>query len=271
MQGKKRTLMISKAEVEQIIRDNFFDVLRNEIVYKYESFDTALEKIILDNTLMFSKPSTFNDPFDCNEYLLKPQLTEKMLDDALDSLGENLSEEYRKRLKNNLADPERVASILKDEKEQFKMTCFSRISDETLMWSHYADKHSGICVGFKFPVENQEKFILCGVRYENEIKPIDGATDFLRTSLYWLTTKSERWEYEKEVRTITKTIPKNDRQTIEFDSSHIKEIIFGCNVKESKITESIARINQSKLKDKGIKFSKMIIDTNSFLLKKIAV
>jgi len=261
--------MITKAEVEQIIRENFFNVLRNEIVYKYESFDTALEKIILDNTLMFSKPSTFNDPFDCNEYLLKPQLTEKMLDDALDSLGENLTTEYRNRLKNNLADPERIASILREEKEQFKMTCFSRIEDETLMWSHYADKHNGICVGFRFPVEYQEKFILCGVRYKNEIKPIDGATDFLRTSLYWLTTKSIRWDYEKEVRAITKTIPENDRQTIKFDSSHIKEIIFGCNVKESKIKESIARIHQSELDDKDIKFSKMIIDKNSFLLKKI--
>lgn len=263
--------MLSKTEIETIIRENFFDILRNETVYKYEGFETAFDKIILGNTLMFAKPSTFNDPFDCNEYLLKPQLTDEMVEKALDSSGENLSTEYRSRLKNNLKDPERIASILREEKEQFKMTCFSRISDETLMWSHYAEKHSGICIGFKFPIDYQEKFILCGVRYENEVKPIDGATDFLRTSLYWLTTKSKRWDYENEVRAITKTIPEKDRQTIEFDKTHITEIIFGCNVTETKIDESIKKINQTELSRNGIEFNRMIIDKNSFLLKKIPV
>lgn len=263
--------MLSKTEVEEIIRDDFFKILLNETVYKYESFNTAFDKIILGKTLMFSKPSTFNDPFDCNEYLLKPELTDEMVEKALDSLGENLTTEYRNRLKNNLKNPENVASILREEKEKFKMTCFSRISDETLMWSHYADKHSGICVGFKFPIDYQEKFILCGVRYENEVKPIDGATDFLRTTLYWLTTKSERWDYEKEVRGITKTIPEKDRQTIEFDGKHIKEIIFGCNVSSTKINESIRKINETELKGNGIEFYKMEIDKSSFLLKKIPI
>ena len=263
--------MLSKTEIEQIIRDDFFDILQNETVYKYESFETAFDKIILGSTLMFSNPSTFNDPFDCNEYLLKPQLTDEMVEKALVSLGENLTTEYKNRLKNNLKDPERIASILREEKEQFKMTCFSRISDETLMWSHYADKHNGICIGFKFPIDYQEKFILCGVRYESEIKPIDGATDFLRTSLYWLTTKSKRWDYENEVRAITKTIPEKDRQTIEFDRKHIKEIIFGCNVSQTKIEETIKKINQTELNKNGIEFHKMIIDKNSFLLKKIPI
>lgn len=263
--------MLSKTEIEEIIRDNFFKILLNETVYKYESFETAFDKIILGKTLMFSKPSTFNDPFDCNEYLLKPELTDEMVDKALDSLGENLTTEYRNRLKKNLQNPENVAEILREEKEKFKMTCFSRISDETLMWSHYADKHNGICVGFKFPINYQEKFILCGVRYENEIKPIDGETDFLRTSLYWLTTKSERWVYENEVRAITKTIPEKERQTIEFDGKHIKEIIFGCNVSSSKIKQSIKKINETELNENGIEFYKMEIDKSSFLLKKIQI
>ncbi len=263
--------MLSKTEIEEIIRDNFFKILLNETVYKYESFDTAFDKIILGKTLMFSKPSTFNDPFDCNEYLLIPELTDEMVDKALDSLEENLTTEYRNRLKNNLKNPENVAAILREEKEKFKMTCFSRISDETLMWSHYADKHNGICVGFKFPIDYQEKFILCGVRYENEVKPIDGATDFLRTSLYWLTTKSERWNYEKEVRAITKTIPEKERQTIEFEGQHIKEIIFGCNVPITKINESIKEINETELDGNRIEFYKMEIDKSSFLLKKIPI
>jgi hypothetical protein len=263
--------MLSKTEIEKIIRDNFFKILQNETIYKYESFKTALDHIILGKTLMFSKPSTFNDPFDCNEYLLKPELTEEMVEKALDTIDENLTTEYRNRLKKNLKDPERIASILRDEKEQFKMTCFSRISDETLMWSHYADKHSGICIGFKFPIDYQEKFILCGVRYENEVKPIDGATDFLRTSLYWLTTKSKRWKYENEVRAITKTIPEKERQTIDFDGKHIKEIIFGCNVSPTKIDETIKKINSTELGGNGIEFHKMIIDKSSFLLKKIPI
>ncbi|MCG8786474.1 DUF2971 domain-containing protein [Tenacibaculum finnmarkense] len=263
--------MLSKIQIEEIIRESFFKILRNETIFKYESFDTAFDKIILGKTLMFSNPSTFNDPFDCNEYLLKPEVTDEMFDRAIDSLGENLTIEYRNRIKNNLKNPENVAGILREEKAKFKMSCFSKISDETLMWSHYADKHNGICVGFKFPIDYQEKFILCGVRYENEVKPIDGATDFVRTSLYWLTTKSERWAYENEVRAITKTIPEKDRQTVEFDGQHIKEIIFGCNVSSTKINESIININKTELKENGIKFYRMEIDKSSFLLKKISI
>jgi hypothetical protein len=40
-----------------------------ERIYKYVSLETAI-KILETNSLKFAKPSTFNDPFDCDVNLL---------------------------------------------------------------------------------------------------------------------------------------------------------------------------------------------------------
>ena len=135
------------------------------------------------------------------------------------------------------------------------------------MWSHYADKHLGICIGFNFPHKYDEKFILCPVKYLNELKPIDGSTDVFRVILYWLTTKSIRWEYEHEIRAITKCKTTDNYELIKFEPKFIKEIIFGCNVTDKNISEGIKKIRRSGLNLDRIIIKRMRIDENNFLLK----
>lgn len=135
------------------------------------------------------------------------------------------------------------------------------------MWSHYADKHSGICIGFNFPHKYDDKLVLCPVKYLNKLKAIDGTTDVLRVIMYWLTTKSIRWHYEREIRAITKSKIDSKNELIKFDPKYVKEIIFGCNVTDTEFNNGINKVRKSGLYLDKILIKRMRINEQNFLLK----
>ena len=71
------------------------------------------------------------------------------------------------------------------------------------MWSHYGEKHNGICLGFDLlhswtlPISYEAKRLLDAAEDER-------STDYKDLGRRLLTTKYEEWEYEKEVRMIIK-------------------------------------------------------------------
>ena len=259
--------MIFKSEIESIILNDLKKIITTESVYQYTKFDIALDEILLKQSLRFSDPLTFNDPFDCNEKLLKINYDEKLIDETINNLSVKLSRQVKRELKRKFKNRTNQSQILKEKRKEYKLSCFSESYSEILMWSHYADKHSGICVGFNFPHKYDNKFILCPVKYLNELKELDGATDIYRVILYWLTSKSIRWEYEKEIRAISRCkSPKTDHEYITYDSRYIKEIIFGCNVTDKKIEEAILKIKRSNLDFNNLTIKRMIINEEDFLL-----
>ena len=185
--------MIFKSEIENIITKNLKKVIATDIIYQYAKFDIALDEILLKQSLQFSDPISFNDPFDCNEKLLKINFDDRLSEEAISNLTLKISRQEKREFKRKFENPINQAQILKDKRKEFKLSCFSESDDEILMWSHYADKHSGICIGFNFPHKYDEKFILSPVKYLGELKELDGATDVNRVILYWMTTKSIRW------------------------------------------------------------------------------
>ena len=75
--------------------------------------------------------------------------------------------------------------------------CLSRSWRNPLMWSHYADRHRGVCLGFD--VSDLEK-----ISYQPERLAPGLLTDGPQPPTAWtqllLTTKFADWEYENEVR-----------------------------------------------------------------------
>ena len=259
--------MIFKSEIEDIITNDLLKVVTTDIIYQYAKFDTALDEILLKQSLQFSDPSTFNDPFDCNEKLLKMHHDEKLIEQTINNSSIKTTRQERRELKRRFKNPNNQAQILKEKRKEYKLSCFSEFNNEILMWSHYADKHTGICVGFNFPHKYDDKFILCPVKYLDELKELDGTTDIYRVILYWLTTKSIRWKHEQEIRAISRCQNQNiEHEYINYDSKYVKEIIFGCNVPDKKIKETIEKIRKSNLDLKRITIKKMVVNENDFLL-----
>ena len=159
----------------------------------------------------------------------------------------------KKRIKaslfDDLNDPfELLGFNLKDQKQRnvwlsFKeyfnkkvgLVCFSSQWQNPVMWSHYGDKHKGICLGFDVSDE-----ILKKVKYVTNRKTINigqsldehGIKSELLSSA--IRYKFKEWSYEREYRGI---VPLEEKDSNGFyfvpfsDDFFLKEVIIGarCN------------------------------------------
>ena len=141
------------------------------MVYRFLSAKRGLEAL-RDRRLKLSLINELNDPFE----FLAVNLREKVIRRAFAAMKARLSE---------------TMGIL----------CFSTKWSNPVLWSHYADRHSGLCLGFD--VRNE---LLDPVEYAAErIAPDEdwlsaaqaGRVDVMRKLLR---TKFEHWRYESEVR-----------------------------------------------------------------------
>jgi hypothetical protein len=107
-------------------------------------------------------------------------------------------------LKDKLAKIEATApSIVHDRLANVGVCSFSEISDDILMWSHYADAHRGICLRFSPTRFDWKELLVFPVEYSAD-RPIlhlanQDMQEWARVSLL---TKAEHWSYEMEWRTI---------------------------------------------------------------------
>ena len=112
------------------------------------------------------------------------------------------------------------------------LLCFSRDWRNPVQWSHYADKHHGLCLGFDIPdvhlgAVNYSRRRL-GVAAERFLAPsqIDEAS-----MIKFLFTKFSHWRYENEIRSFV-TIEDKDAETGLFFAKFserlvLKEVIVG--------------------------------------------
>jgi len=107
------------------------------------------------------------------------------LNNPFEFLGVNLSDhEFRKALTKTKADMSKTKGIL----------CFSESWRNPVLWSHYADRHKGLCLEFEIPITELGK-----VEYRDSRLPLPKKIDetFMQRLLY---TKFKHWEYEQEYR-----------------------------------------------------------------------
>lgn len=203
-------------------------VFFNQILYKYQSFSINFLSSLANNYLYFASPDKLNDPFDVASKSLEKQF-------------ENL--EF--------------------DKQNFKLCSLSKINDNKLMWSHYTNEHTGICVGYKFLylpnyVGKEE------VTYKNT--NLDEKDIFQNIIDYW-TVKSEDWEYEQEVRLLHYGDQEKIQYTFDVEQAfknkiialQIDSIILGLKFREDKIIKQIIKDIEKKQKLKIRTFKTKII------------
>ncbi|PNV83898.1 MAG: hypothetical protein C0627_03670 [Sulfurimonas sp.] len=111
-------------------------------VYKYMATKTynkdgeinLLEKVFENKTLRFTSPNDFNDPFEFRH------LIEDLNPSDSDDLNTLINTTFDKNQFHNIA--------LDFELEHVGTLCLSAKNDDILMWSHYANNHSGIVLEF---------------------------------------------------------------------------------------------------------------------------
>jgi hypothetical protein len=129
-------------------------------IFKFSPLNEYTLKTLMREELFLARPhKDWNDPHDCN---IRPWT----------DLAHNIFKE-KARLQCFFAGEEPFTKIL--------------------MWSHYADKHKGICVEYEY-VLNHENTIasLHEVKYQPDMKVRESWDAFI--------IKAKDWEYENEVR-----------------------------------------------------------------------
>jgi hypothetical protein len=127
----------------------------------------------------------------------------------------------------------------KEMSAHYGMLCFSRHWHNPVLWSHYADKHRGICLGFEIVEHALQKVSYLTKRPALRIPPS------LEDAKQLLFSKYRGWHYEEEWRGWTR-IDERDVATgfyfYPFDGLvQFKEVIVGplCEIPKTRIDEAL--------------------------------
>jgi len=235
-----------------------------QFIYKYTDIKSL--KLILENsTLKFSKPSEFNDPFDCN-LTIDTNNSKEEIDTYISMIriSKNLNEKQVAELGRKYFDPDELFAItnksIGEATESFGVTCFSKTHDNLVMWAHYADKHKGVCLKFDILADAEFFMTPFPVIYKKEypiynyIRNRDGLGKFL------LETKSVDWKYENEIR-----VMKKGAGLYNFNKDSLCEVIFGANT-PARDKETIEKMVGSLVYDK-VRIKSARISKKKFRLK----
>lgn len=268
-----------------------FKIALNELdqkyLYKYRAIDwnntDYVSRIFTHSEIYFPSPGQLNDIWDCkpnivvgnlgsilyrrkfNRYLVRllmatnPTKSQREIKRWVKELPikdhASLIAEYNHSLIQNLEDVWRIYSL-------------SSIPDNNLMWSHYSEGHTGICLEFDASTE------IFGGAMKVEYFGSRPELDFLEQNngvllRHAVLMKSEDWKYEGEYRIVAKEPREFDMLNVVngkfvFPEQLLKSVILGCRT--DKKTEMEIR-SWCENRKSNIEFKKTIQDSNSGTLK----
>lgn len=142
---------------------------------------------------------------------------------------------------------------------------FAGQADCPLMWSHYADQHNGLCIGYSIPANPPVELgtVTYGgtrmVRASDIAKMLDGdATAQKRVDAIVLFTKAKPWKYEHERRLI-------GERGLQDSPLELEEVIFGLRCPD---TVKFAVVKALERRNPPATFYEMRESRNSFELTK---
>lgn len=243
----------------------------------------SLLKILSGGSLLWSRPDRFNDPFDCQPHFRMPEDRQKALsavrnefsrvmagEAALMSLTNPLGKSIAlmaNAIKEGKIDAGEAFAALEissheilDDGSDFldayrrnvvldlnssKILCLTKSFDNILMWSHYAENHSGALVIFAPRTKDSQFSLARPVTYLDEIPEIMSVEDFskfltgqvsmtdsafIRASYDRVTmVKSSSWSYENEWRIVGGDgfKPESDSEVNRFSMDDLVAVVFG--------------------------------------------
>ena len=226
--------------------------------FKYRTINKYFLDSLIKSQLYFAPRAMLNDPFDCNVDIFRAVDHLIQTDDETELLSKFREEEEAIVRFNNNVDPLGICS-------------FSLISNETLMWSHYADDHKGVCLRYDFPdsfLNNEDEILgVSRVSYEpNAISnwlrgninlfETDQKAFIINLLTTLLTSKAPSWFYEKEARVIRHVTGLYD-----IPRDMLTHIIFGLQTSET--DEALIRSIADKYYS-AIKFGRVVRTNEDF-------
>ena len=206
----------------------------------------------------------------------KIEIDEKTLTEALklDELLASLEDKV-----TNLRD-ETYIPFIKDFLSKLTVTCFSASGwDNQLMWSHYANSYSGICVEYDFSKMDEFIGFILPVTYSNE-RPTLSLSDLgldeykkdengnwtvdevdISAILSYLSAKNKCWDYEEEWRIINQV--DEPYKSVFVKVPFVKSITLGLN-----LDDMCKYLIWDVCKEQGIECYQLVINQSNYLLSR---
>jgi DUF2971 family protein len=249
------------------------------VLYKYVPADDA-RKILSNCTLRFQSPLQYNDPFDTQWNIAWPLFTQEameydrlLMERAIRDPGswpKNISQISRvalyqdwKRIQGlpenqhekEISDfvygttaksgmPKEQVEYLKDLQRRMRLLCLSENDRSVLMWSHYADQHRGVVLGFDtIAMEKGLQRPLYPIKYHSDLPRLIDHKSWNQSIAFglpnpglggreieWAVSKHSDWAYEKEWRFVTIAGPGTPGVYEDFAIPHgaLVEFVSGC-------------------------------------------
>lgn len=194
-------------------------------------------------TIKFSSAFNLNDPnelkFNFKMDPMDPELKERFFIDNPEKTLKDFSD-WQSQLNPNfnwyIAQQQR-----NDIAMSITLSCFTKSYDNNLMWSHYTDNHSGICVEYKPELSEFLRnipgfFARNDVKYTAEPPEINlaGPKD---EAIIWdmIFNKQDEWGYENEYRIVR--MSDKDNEFIPFPQELIQRVIIGSKARNTIVDE----------------------------------
>ena len=198
-----------------------------QFLYKYHSLNLHLMEMMTNAEFyMCSKPE-LNDPLDSAVIIETNDYINLYLEKYPNLKGDEKHIEFVKSVFSRKI--ESFDNRWVDELDQFysnvRATCFTEDGNNSLMWSHYANNHSGVCLKFDLSQDTDLRDSMLPVVYQDELIKVKHLSDFSKSLL----TKLKIWEIEKEWRILS------EDNKFRFRQEALVEIVFGLRVPETTI------------------------------------
>lgn len=189
-----------------------------ELRFRYTSIERAIQ-IITEQSLYFSSPLDFNDPYEC-----MPAIQKTFNEFNIDSLANKKSQrDYIEHLENEIFGSYKIGIV-----------CLSETNKNTIMYAHYSQNHEGLCLGFEVDIydsrpERADPFLASEVIYGDTYPVLCGNQNPKEHFKNMFLHKQKDWCYEKEWRIVNLLIENN--RLCEFPKNMLKQVVLGIKTK----------------------------------------
>ena len=204
-------------------------------LYKYVAVSERTIAALRTGAFWFPNPRSFNDPFDCGLELADDAIEESVRDALATLPGGTRRDPAELTVEITPDDVEAYREFRERVAQTFRNTgvfCLTEVATDILMWAHYADSHSGFCIGFERTEANTLGQSAAPVEYRREYPRLSAVhfnpiTNPRSVDVLWL-TKAADWAYEHEWRMMASEC---DRYyTIDAAITHV---IFGLRMSDA--------------------------------------
>jgi hypothetical protein len=238
-----------------------------EYLYHYQRFDRKDDPRRFVNTLTkgqiyCSNPLRFNDPWDGKPYLRAEDVDDPKGVEEIARYFESVAQPPMRDAPHDLAkrralrNPAFLKQLLalsnpnlaNEIGRTYRVYCLSPFPDINLMWSHYANGHTGVCLQFsrKNPIFATAQKVVYAEKLPRY--RIDAGED---EAQFMLQTKSDEWKYEQEYRLIARAgeaaeDPANRllvtrKNYLALEREWLVSVIAGCRAPVDEIRELVAK------------------------------